>query len=74
MVGVLKQFAAKDSDLMTKNELILSMSRVSNEISYMQVDVLHRAISGYLPQSSSLGGGLDDIKIPINEVVQMLTL
>jgi hypothetical protein len=47
------------------------MSRVSDSIQLKDIKELHRIIVGASPGSTA---GIEDVKVPINEVVQMLTI
>lgn len=47
------------------------MSRVSDNIQMKDIKDLHRIIVGASPGQTA---GIEDVKVSINEVVQMLTL
>ena len=51
--------------------MLIAMSRVNDDIQLGDVKELHRIIVGAAPGSNI---GIEDVKVPINEVVQMLTL
>ena len=71
LAGTLKKMAAKGSDKITQDELLISMSRVNDDIQLGDVKELHRIIVGAAPGNNV---GIEDVKVPINEIVQMLTL
>ena len=66
---IFRRFTNKGSDKMTQDELLIAMSRVCDNVSLGDVKELHRIIIG-----SQTSTGIEDVKIPVNEVVQMLTL
>lgn len=68
---VFQKMASKGSDKITQDELLIAMSRVSDHIVLKDIKDLHRIIVGAAPGSTA---GIEDVKVPINEVVQMLTL
>lgn len=47
------------------------MSRVSDQVSLGDIKDLFRILLGFSPGSMA---GFEDAKVPINEIVQMLTL
>lgn len=65
------KFAQRGSDKLSQDELIISMSRLSDAISLGDIKNLFRILLGFSPGSMA---GYEDAKVPINEVVQMLTL
>ena len=68
---VFQKIASKGSDKITQDELLIAMSRVSDNIQLKDIKDLHRIIVGASPGSTA---GIEDVKVPINEVVQMLTI
>jgi hypothetical protein len=47
------------------------MSRVNDNIALGDIKELHRIVVGAAPGSNA---GIEDVRVPINELVQMLTL
>ena len=47
------------------------MSRVSDTIQLGDIKELHRIVVGAMPGSNV---GIDDVKVPISEIVQILSL
>ena len=68
---VFSKIAAKGSDKISQDELLIAMSRVSDNIQMKEIKDLHRIVVGASPGSTA---GIEDVKVPINEVVQLLTL
>ena len=68
---VFNRFAQRGSDKISSDELLIAMSRVSDNIHLADIKDLYRIMVGAAPGAL---GDLDDVKVPINEVVQMLTL
>ena len=71
LTQVFMKFAQRGSDKLSQDELIISMSRVSDSVSLGDIKDLFRILLGFSPGSLT---GYEDAKVPINEVVQMLTL
>jgi len=67
--SIFGKFAAKGSDKVSCDELLIAMSRVSDDIQLRDVKELHRLVVG-----ASTSHDLEDVKVPVNEVVQLLTL
>lgn len=55
---------SKGSDKMSQDELLIAMSRVADNVSLGDVKELHRIIVG-----SQTSTGIEDVKVPVNEVV-----
>lgn len=66
MANVFAKIAKKGSDKISQDELLIAMSRVSDLIQLGDIKELHRILVGAMPGSNV---GIDDVKIPINEVV-----
>ena len=58
--------ASKGSDKVSQDEMLIAMSRVNDHIQLGDAKELHRIIVGAAPGSNA---GLEDVKVPINEVV-----
>ena len=69
--SIFNKFAARGSDKLTQDELLIAMSRVSDDIHLGDIKDLYRILIGVAPGALA---GFEDVKVPINEVVQMLTL
>ena len=68
---IFNKLAQKGSDKISQDELLIAMSRVSDNIQMKDIKDLHRIIVGASPGQTA---GIEDVKVSINEVVQMLTL
>lgn len=71
--AVFAKFAQKGSDKISLDELLIAMSRVFDHVNLGDIKDLYRILIGAAPGTVGLAG-FEDAKIPINEVVQMLTL
>lgn len=69
--ALFQKIASSGSDKISQDELLIAMSRVNDDIQLGDVKELHRIMVGAAPGSNA---GIEDIKVPINEIVQMLTL
>ena len=63
-LGIFNKFAGKGSDKIGQDELLIAMSRVSDNIQLGDVKELHRIVVG-----APTGNAIEDVKVPINEVV-----
>lgn len=61
------RFASRGSDKMSRDELLIAMSRVSDNVHLGDIKDLFRILSGSAEDYA-------DAKVPINEIVQLLTL
>ena len=73
MGSVFAKFAQRGSDKMSQDELLIAMSRVFDQVNLGDIKDLYRVLIGAAPGTVGLAG-FEDAKVPINEVVQMLTL
>ena len=60
---------SKGSNHISQDELLIAMSRVSDNIQLGDVKEFHRIILG-----ARTSHEIEDVKIPVNEVVALLTL
>ena len=60
------KMANSGSDKITQDEMLIAMSRVNDDIQLGDVKELHRIIVGAAPGSNI---GIEDVRVPINEVV-----
>lgn len=71
LASIFNKFATRGSDKLTQDELLIAMSRVSDDIHMGDIKDLYRILIGVAPGGLA---GFEDVKVPINEVVQLLTL
>ena len=71
--AVFAKFAQRGSDKISLDELLIAMSRVFDQVNLGDIKELYRILIGAAPGTVGLAG-FEDAKIPINEIVQMLTL
>lgn len=64
LTQIFNKFAGKGSDKIGQDELLIAMSRVSDNIQLGDVKELHRIVVG-----APTGNAIEDVKVPINEVV-----
>ena len=67
--GIFAKFASKGSDKISHDELLIAMSRVSDNIQLGDVKELHRIVVG-----AHTSHDIEDVRVSVNEVVQLLTL
>lgn len=67
--SVFQKFAQKGSDKISQDEMLIAMSRVSDTVQLKDVKELHRILVG-----ASTSHEIEDVKVAVNELVQLLTL
>ena len=73
LATVFSKFAQKGADKISQDELLIAMSRIFDQVNLGDIKDLYRVLLGAAPGTVGLSG-FEDAKIPISEVVQMLTL
>ena len=67
--SVFLKFAQKGSETISQDEMLIAMSRVSDGAQLRDVKELHRILVG-----SGSTSGIEDIKVPVSDLIQILTL
>lgn len=64
--SIFTKFAARGSDKLSQDELLIAMSRISDDIHLGDIKDLYRILIGVAPGGLA---GFEDVRVPINEVV-----